>query len=143
MGLNSLNFSDAFLGVLAQRLVRRLCKDCREAYRPSREEFDEMAGEYGPDALEQAGIHYEPGLTLYRPGRCEECSGTGYRGRLGIHELMEGTPQIKRLIKKQATTEEIFAQAVQEGMTTLKQDAILKVFEGLTDFNEVRRVCIH
>ena len=61
---------------------------------------------------------------------------------MGIHELMEGTPAIKKLIKKQAMTEEIFAQASQEGMNTLKQDGILKVFQGLTDFDEVRRVCI-
>lgn len=143
MGLNALNFSDAFLGVIAQRLVRKLCKDCRQTYHPTREEFQEIAAEYGEQALEAAGIRYDPEMTFYRPGGCEECSGTGYRGRLGIHELMEGTTRIKRLIKKQANTEEIFEQAVQEGMTTLKQDAILKVFEGLTDFSEVRRVCIH
>ena len=64
-------------------------------------------------------------------------------GGLGIHELMEGTKEVKRLIKNQANTEEIFQQAIQEGMDTLKQDGIKKVFQGFTDINEVRRVCIN
>jgi type II secretory ATPase GspE/PulE/Tfp pilus assembly ATPase PilB-like protein len=75
-------------------------------------------------------------------GSCEVCSGTGYKGRLGIHEMMEGTPKLKKLIKQQASTEELFALAKKEEMTTLKQDGILKVFSGITDINEVRRVCI-
>jgi type II secretory ATPase GspE/PulE/Tfp pilus assembly ATPase PilB-like protein len=142
MGLNPLNFSDAFLGVLAQRLVRRLCTKCRQHYHPSREEFEEIIEEYGREHFETTGIKYTPELTLYRVGGCEACSGTGYKGRMGIHELMEGTPQIKRLIKKQASSEDLFAQAGKDGMSTLKQDGIRKVFQGLTDINEVRRVCI-
>jgi len=144
MGLNPLNFSDAFLGVLAQRLVRRVCKKCREEYHPSREEFDEIVSDYGSDHFAATGIEYSSDLTLYRPGRgCETCSGTGYKGRLGIHELMEGTDEIKRMIKKQASSEMLFKQTVEEGMTTLKQDGIMKVFQGLTDVSEVRRVCIN
>jgi type II secretory ATPase GspE/PulE/Tfp pilus assembly ATPase PilB-like protein len=73
---------------------------------------------------------------------CESCSGTGYRGRMGIHELMEGTPEVKLMIKKQANTEELFKTAMQQGMSTLKQDGIMKVFKGVTDISEVRRVCI-
>lgn len=142
MGLNAINFSDAFLGVLAQRLARKLCLNCRREYHPSEEEFQEIVSEYGREKFEVAGIGYTPELKLYRPGGCEKCSGTGYKGRMGIHELIEGTPRIKRLIKKQATTEEIFQQAAKDGTATLKQDGIHKVLLGLTDINEIRRVCI-
>jgi type II secretory ATPase GspE/PulE/Tfp pilus assembly ATPase PilB-like protein len=142
MGLNPLNFSDAFLGVLAQRLVRRLCSNCAKEYNPAREEFEEITSDYGKKMFESAGIQYDSDLVLKAPGNCEMCSGTGYRGRMGIHEMMEGTPTVKRMIKKQASTEELLEQAAGEGMTTLKQDGILKLFKGITDIREIRRVCI-
>ncbi|MBN1626297.1 MAG: Flp pilus assembly complex ATPase component TadA [Deltaproteobacteria bacterium] len=142
MGLNALNFSDAFLGVMAQRLVRRLCPKCREEYSPSEEEFTELVEDYGEDVFESTGISFTKDLKLYRPKGCEACSYTGYKGRLGIHELMEGTPAVKRMIKKSAPADELLHQAAMEGMTTLKQDGIEKVFKGLTDISEVRRVCV-
>ncbi|MCF8051623.1 MAG: Flp pilus assembly complex ATPase component TadA, partial [Desulfobacterales bacterium] len=142
MGLNPLNFSDAFLGVMAQRLARRLCKNCKEAYHPSQEEFDEIVHDFGEAYWEKTGIEYSSDLTLYRPVGCEQCSNTGYRGRLGIHELMEGTKEIKALIKKAEETEKLFATAIDQGMNTLKQDGILKSFQGLTDVSEIRRICI-
>jgi type II secretory ATPase GspE/PulE/Tfp pilus assembly ATPase PilB-like protein len=142
MGLNPLNFSDAFLCVLAQRLVRKLCTKCRQAYHPSLDEFDDLVSEYGAERFKNSGIQYNPDLVLYRAAGCDECSGSGYKGRMGIHELMEGTPLIKKMIKKQASSEELFLQAAKEGMDTLKQDGIMKVFSGLTDFTEIRRVCI-
>ena len=143
MGLNPLNFSDAFLGVLAQRLTRRLCKDCMEEYPLTKDEFEMIYVDYGEKYWEQTGIEYNPDMTLFKPVGCEACSKTGYRGRMGIHELMEGTPKIKLMIKKQANTEMLFAQAMKEGMETLRQDGIQKVFKGLTDLTEVRRVCIN
>jgi type II secretory ATPase GspE/PulE/Tfp pilus assembly ATPase PilB-like protein len=143
MGLNPLNFSDAFLGVLAQRLVRRLCKNCREEYHPTEEEFEEIVNDYGKKYFRSTGIEYESDMTLFKAVGCDACSNTGYRGRLGIHELMQGTPKIKLMIKKQANTEQIFEQAIREGMATLKQDGIKKVFKGVTDISEVRRVCIN
>jgi len=142
MGLNPLNFSDAFLAVLAQRLLRRLCKNCRKAYTPTMEEFDDIVAAYGEEDFKKTGITYSSDLKLYAPVGCDQCSGTGYKGRLGIHELMEGTPDIKRMIKKQASAEELFIKAKEEGMTTLMQDGILKVFQGHSDMMEVRRVCI-
>lgn len=142
MGLNALNFSDAFLGVLAQRLVRRVCKNCCKEENPSKEEFEEIVMDYGKEDFEKTGIKYSSDLTMKRLGSCEVCSGTGYKGRLGIHEMMEGTPKLKKLIKQQASTEELFALAKKEEMTTLKQDGILKVFSGITDISEIRRVCI-
>ena len=142
MGLNALNFSDAFLGVLAQRLTRRLCANCRKEYTLSRDEFEELQADYGQQWFSATGIDYSENIKLFKPVGCESCSGTGYRGRMGIHELMEGTPEIKLMIKKQANTEEIFKAAMQQGMSTLKQDGIMKVFKGITDISEVRRVCI-
>ncbi len=142
MGLNTLNFSDAFLCVLAQRLIRKLCTVCRKAYHPSQEEFNEIATDYGIEHFQRLGIQYSEKLMLYAPVGCEECLKTGYKGRMAVHELMEGTPRIKQLIKERANSETLFARALAEGMTTLKQDGIQKVFSGLTDISEVRRVCI-
>jgi len=142
MGLNPLNFSEALLAVLAQRLVRKLCEKCHQEYHPSEEEFQEIVSDYGIDHFGATGIEFTPDLTLYRSEGCEECSGTGYSGRVGIHELLYGSNVIKGMIKKQAGTDVIFEQALKEGMATLKQDAIMKVFQGITDISEVRRVCI-
>ena len=143
MGLNPLNFSDAFLGVLAQRLTRRLCTKCRKEYSLSVDEFEALTVDYGKKYFENSGIKYDKEMMLYQADGCEKCSGTGYRGRMGIHELMEGTPEVKLMIKKRAGTEDILEQAMEEGMSTLKQDGIMKVFQGITDMAEVRRVCIN
>ena len=142
MGMNPLNISDSFLGVLAQRLVRRLCRDCIETYHPDHEEFDYLVVDYGKQAFEKLGVEYTAEFELHRSLGCEKCNGTGYKGRMGIHELIEGTPEIKTLIKKQATSQDLAKQALKDGMTTLKQDGLHKVFEGVTDMREVRRVCV-
>jgi type II secretory ATPase GspE/PulE/Tfp pilus assembly ATPase PilB-like protein len=142
MGMNPLNISDSFLGVLAQRLVRRLCTKCQESYHPAEEEFEDIEADFGKKALAAAGYRYSSNIELYRSLGCERCSGSGYKGRMGIHELMEGTPEIKLLIKKSATSQELAKQAARQGMETLKQDGIHKVFEGITDIKEVRRVSV-
>ncbi len=142
MGINPLNLSDAFLGVLAQRLVRQLCSKCKESYHPSQAEFEDIQSDYGQEALAKAGHIYNSQIKLYRSLGCEKCSGSGYKGRMGIHELMEGTPEIKQLIKKNGTSHDLAINAVEQGMTTLKQDGIHKVFQGLTDIGEVRRVSV-
>ncbi|MGD9282007.1 MAG: ATPase, T2SS/T4P/T4SS family [Desulfobacterales bacterium] len=142
MGMNPLNISDSFLAVLAQRLVRRLCADCIETYHPSQEEFDDIIADYGKKHFEQLGVAYTSDFELQRSLGCEKCNGSGYKGRLGIHELIKGTPEIKMLVKKQATSQDLSKQAIKDGMTTLKQDGVHKVFEGITDMREVRRVCI-
>ena len=142
MGMNPLNISDSFLGVLAQRLVRKLCTKCQESYHPSQEEFEDIQSDYGKRALAKAGFTYGPGMQLYRSLGCEKCSGSGYKGRMGIHELMEGTPEIKILIKKSAMSQDLAKIATKQGMTRLKQDGIHKVFNGLTDIQEVRRVSV-
>jgi type II secretory ATPase GspE/PulE/Tfp pilus assembly ATPase PilB-like protein len=142
MGINALNISDSFLAVLAQRLVRKLCRDCVDSFHPTQEEFDDLVGDYGAQAFQATRVEYHPGFKLQRTQGCEKCSGSGYKGRMGIHELIEGTPEIKWLIKKQATSKDLAEQAKKDGMTTLKQDGIHKVFAGLTDIREVRRVCV-
>jgi type II secretory ATPase GspE/PulE/Tfp pilus assembly ATPase PilB-like protein len=142
MGMNALNISDAFLGVLGQRLVRRLCVDCIESYRPSEAEFEDLRTDYGGEAFDRSGFSYGAGLTLRRSSGCEKCNGSGYKGRIGIHELMEATAEVKILLKKNATSHDLAVQAAQDGMTTLKQDGIRKTINGITTIREVRRVCI-
>jgi type II secretory ATPase GspE/PulE/Tfp pilus assembly ATPase PilB-like protein len=142
MGMNPLNISDAFLGVLGQRLVRRLCVNCLESYHPTEAEFADLRDDYGPERFDQGGYLYIPDLNLKRSPGCEKCNGSGFKGRIGIHELMEATGDIKMLIKKNATSYELSRQAQSDGMTTLKQDGIQKIIQGITTIREVRRVCV-
>ncbi len=141
MGMNPLNFADALLLIVAQRLVRTLCKKCKEDYHPDREEFDSLAEEYGV-GFEKLGIEYSDDLMLKKPAGCENCNDTGYAGRTGLHECLEGTDTIKRMILKQALAEELREQALSDGMTTLKQDGIYKIFKGDCDLKQVMAVCI-
>jgi type II secretory ATPase GspE/PulE/Tfp pilus assembly ATPase PilB-like protein len=142
MGMNPLNIADSFLAVLAQRLVRRLCPDCIETYHPNQEEFDYIVKDYGEEPFNKLGIDYTSSLELKRSLGCEKCNRSGYKSRLGIHELIECRPKIKMLIKKQATSQDLAKQAIKDGMTTLKQDGVHKVLKGITDMSEVRRVCV-
>ncbi len=142
MGIDPLNFADALLGILAQRLVRTLCKKCKEPYHPTPQEYEEMVESYGEEAFAKLNVPYTDDLTLYRPKGCDVCDKTGYKGRMGIHELLVGSDDIKKLIQKHATIEEMRDVAMSEGMTTLLQDGIQKSIQGFTDFKQVRRVCI-
>jgi type II secretory ATPase GspE/PulE/Tfp pilus assembly ATPase PilB-like protein len=142
MEIDPFNFADALLGIMAQRLVRTLCKDCKEEYVPSQEEFAELMQEYGLESWDKLGIRYSPEFRLYRPKGCPKCGNSGYRGRMGIHELLVGTDEMKRMIQKRKPVEEMRKQAVRDGMTTLLQDGIQKVLNGTTDFKQVRAVCI-
>jgi type II secretory ATPase GspE/PulE/Tfp pilus assembly ATPase PilB-like protein len=142
MEIDPFNFADALLGILAQRLVRTLCKDCKEAYKPSQEEFAELMEEYGLEWWDKLGVKYTPEFTLYRPKGCAKCINSGYKGRMGIHELLLATDELKRMIQKRDPIEKIRRQAIQEGMRTLLQDGIEKVVAGHTDFKQVRAVCM-
>jgi type II secretory ATPase GspE/PulE/Tfp pilus assembly ATPase PilB-like protein len=142
MGMNPLNFADALLLIAAQRLVRTLCKECKEDYHPSQKEFEILAREYGLEEFRKLGIQYTNDLRLKKPVGCDKCNDTGYAGRTGLHEVMEGTEEMKRMIMSKALVEEIRAQAVKDGMTTLKQDGILKIFKGDCDLKQVLAVCI-
>jgi type II secretory ATPase GspE/PulE/Tfp pilus assembly ATPase PilB-like protein len=141
MGMDPFNFADALLGVLAQRLVRTLCKDCKEAYNPPREEYDALVRSYAGD-FDALGFQYNTDLVLYKPKGCAKCGNTGYKGRTGIHEIIVGTDPLKSLIQGRAKMEEIREQAIKDGMTTLMQDGIRKTLLGMTDLMQVRKVCI-
>ena len=97
--------------------------------------------EYGRDSFAHTGLG-RADVTMFHAVGCDNCGHTGYRGRLGIHEILECTSKPRGLIKRRADTESVREQAMLDGMTTLKQDGILKVLLGLTDIHEVRRVCI-
>jgi type II secretory ATPase GspE/PulE/Tfp pilus assembly ATPase PilB-like protein len=142
MGIDPLNFADSLLGILAQRLVRTLCKNCKEAYRPAIDEYNELAASYGQEHFAALNIPYSDDFTLYRPKGCDTCDRTGYKGRMGIHELLINTDPMKRLIQKHESVEVMRELAISEGMTTLLQDGLQKAIEGLTDAKQVRRVCI-
>jgi type II secretory ATPase GspE/PulE/Tfp pilus assembly ATPase PilB-like protein len=141
MGMDPFNFADALLGVLAQRLVRTLCKSCKEPYHPTREKYDALVRSYDGDFY-ALGFPYADDLTLYRANGCDECNNTGYKGRTALVELLDGTDEIKSLIQGKAKMEELREQTVKDGMTTLMQDGIRKVLLGATDLQQVRKVCI-
>ena len=141
MGMDPFNFADALLGVLAQRLVRTLCKDCKEEYHPTREDYDALVRAYEGD-FDSLGFPYNDDLMLYGPKGCSNCGNTGYRGRTGLFELIVGTDELKSLIQVRAKIDDIREQAIIDGMNTLMQDGIRQVLLGGTDLVQVRRVCI-
>jgi type II secretory ATPase GspE/PulE/Tfp pilus assembly ATPase PilB-like protein len=162
MGMDPFNFADALLGILAQRLAKRLCGKCKQAYTPDSEEVKALLTEYCQELLnttpfkKDARAAYENvykdlaknyasdkgQFTLYKKVGCDACSNTGYKGRVGLHELLVGTDPIKKLIQEHARVAEMLAVALEEGMRTLKMDGIEKVFQGITDIAQVRAVCI-
>jgi type II secretory ATPase GspE/PulE/Tfp pilus assembly ATPase PilB-like protein len=143
MGMDPFNFADAVLCILAQRLVQTLCADCKQAYHPSKKEYDELVREYGAEEFKKdINIPYSADLTLYKANGCEVCNNSGYKGRMGIYELLMGTDEVKRLIQANARMEEIKDQAIKDGMKTLKRDGIAKIFDGHCDLICVRKVCI-
>lgn len=141
MGLDPFSFSDSILCVLAQRLATSLCEHCKEKYRPGEVELDELIEEYGTEDFTATGINRDK-IYLAKSVGCDQCQQTGYLGRIGIHELLICNDAMKSLIRKRSETDQLRLQAMTEGMTTLKQDGILKVLHGLTDIHEIRRVCI-
>ena len=142
IGIDPFNFADALIAVLAQRLVRTLCKNCKEQYQISPLDFEQMATEYGKSDFAQQALTYDNNSNLYRAKGCQICMDTGYKGRMGIHELLLGSDGIKKLIQDKAPVDNIRQLACKEGMTSLKQDGILKVFQGHTSIDQVRAVCI-
>ncbi|MBI2287357.1 MAG: GspE/PulE family protein [Nitrosomonadales bacterium] len=162
MGMDPFNFSDALLGILAQRLVKRLCGDCKKPHIATADEIKLMLTEYSTELLNTAAWKKDPvaetkklyeewvrlfaddkgQFTLYDPAGCDKCNGIGYRGRIGLHELLIGTDPIKQAIQEHARVAELLAIALDEGMHTLKQDGMEKVLQGITDMHQIRAVCI-
>jgi type II secretory ATPase GspE/PulE/Tfp pilus assembly ATPase PilB-like protein len=160
MGMDPFNFADALLGILAQRLAKKLC-DCKESYVPDAEELRLFTVEYSEELRHSAAwkadyagetkklveswnaLYAQDGqLKFYRHVGCDKCNKTGYKGRIGLHELLIADDGIKKLIQERARVAEVFAAAVEGGMRTLKMDGMKKVMMGLTDLKMVRQVCI-
>jgi type II secretory ATPase GspE/PulE/Tfp pilus assembly ATPase PilB-like protein len=142
MGLDPFSFADALLGVLAQRLARALCRQCRESYVGSEQEYRDLAEIYGEEAFTtKLGVMFGPAFRLWRANGCSHCSGTGYKGRIPLHELLVNDEGIKRAVQNKGSAEDIRVLARSSGMTTLMQDGIEKVLAGLTDMKQVAAVC--
>ncbi len=160
MGMDPFNFADALLGILAQRLAKKLC-DCKQEYTPNSKEMREFMKEYADDLQHTAAWVADPGgaqqellqswtdsygkdgnLRFYHSVGCDKCNKTGYKGRIGLHELLVGDETVKKLIQERARVADIFVAAVGGGMRTLKMDGMEKVMMGLTDMKQVRMVCI-
>ena len=139
MDLDPFNFADSLLCVLAQRLVKTLCPKCKEAYAPSPAQLAEIKEEFGPEWEKSLPQEIRDNPVLAKPKGCRHCLG-GYKGRMGIHELMIASPAIKGLIKFRKHTQDILDQAKEDGMLTLKQDGMIKALQGLTTIEQVRSV---
>ncbi|HEY1288128.1 MAG TPA: ATPase, T2SS/T4P/T4SS family [Burkholderiales bacterium] len=161
MGMDPFNFSDALLGILAQRLARRLCS-CKQPYTPEPAELTSFLREYCEELMSTARFKADPKgameavykewvrvygndkgqLTFYKPAGCDKCGGSGLKGRMGLHELLIANDKLKKLIQEHARVADILAQCLEDGMRTLKQDGMEKCLSGLTHIKEVRSVCI-
>lgn len=143
MGMDPFNFSDALLGIIAQRLVRRLCSACREPVRPSQESYADLVSMFEGEFARHLDLlpRFEQATLMQRKG-CEQCAGSGYRGRLALHELLLGSPAIKQAIRKGQAAEAIRQIALADGMWTLRMDGIMKIFAGETDLEQVNKVCL-
>ena len=142
MDIDPFNFADALLGIMAQRLIRVLCSKCKEAYNPTVQEFNEMVEVYGADYFDRAGVDYSKDLKLYKPKGCTHCNNTGFKGRMGVHELLVGTDEVKRAVQRRAPIDELRKIAQDQGMRTLLQDALEKMFAGVVDYKQARAIAV-
>jgi len=138
MGVETFLLASTVNVIVAQRLVRTICKECEEKYEapaPVVEDMKKVLGPLFPEKVEQGGkVH------LHRGKGCKHCGKTGFMGRTGIFEALQMTDRIRRMVLEHKPTGELHKQAVEGGMVTLKQDGYLKVLEGLTTIEEVLRV---
>jgi type II secretory ATPase GspE/PulE/Tfp pilus assembly ATPase PilB-like protein len=142
LGCDSFNFADAMLGVLAQRLCKRICVQCKEAYHPSRQEYDELVQGYGAQDWPTVDIEYRADWSLYRGRGCEACNRTGFKGRVPLHELLLPSEGMKHLIQTRSQTAQMLTLAMKEGLVTLVQDGIRKALQGVTTYRQVRAVAM-
>src|SRR5256712_6030310 len=161
MGMDPFNFADALLGILAQRLARRM-GSCKQGYTPEPAELTSFLREYCEELMGTARFKADPKgameavykdwvkhygnekgqLTFYKPAGCDKCGGGGFKGRCGLHELLIATDKIKKMIQEHARVAEMLAQSLEDGMRTLKQDGMEECLTGVTHIKEVRSVCI-
>jgi type II secretory ATPase GspE/PulE/Tfp pilus assembly ATPase PilB-like protein len=149
LGMDPMNFADSLLGLVAQRLVRALCPHCASSgpldaasWAALLEEYREGSALSLPQAqarlLEAAGVAGPGEVRVRRVVGCEHCGGKGYKGRMGVYEILQNSRAIKRLIQNRARPSEIFDTAVNEGMRSLRHDALEKVVQGLIDLKQAR-----
>ncbi len=151
LGMDPFNFADALLGVLGQRLARRLCPECKTGYTPTAAELEELVLQYcnetAIDARKQMKTWTESHggadgkITLFRAQGCEHCDRSGYQGRIGLYELLVADAATKRLLQSKAHVGEVKSAAIAAGMRTLRQDGIEKILQGVTDAQQVSAVC--
>jgi type IV pilus assembly protein PilB len=127
MGIESYLLADSLIGVIAQRLVRRLCPRCKRKYAATTEEKKLM------------GLELTEDFTFYEPVGCDQCDNTGYSGRIGIYEIMTVTPRLKNMISRNVSADELKAAAQEEGMHTLRESAVRLVLNGTTSYKEMLR----
>lgn len=139
MGVAPFIIAPAINAVIGQRLVRRLCIECRSEYTPSPEQITELKTVLG-EALWKEAVPNDAEVKLWKPGSCAECHFTGYKGRMGIYEVFAIDDEMEKLIMQAATVAEIRDAAVVAGMVLMQQDGIMKALHGITDIEEVRRV---
>src|SRR3712207_986605 len=135
MGVEPFLTGSAVTAVLAQRLARRLCTHCCEMYIPTREEM--LNSRFSPEQIAAAD-----GISLYRKRGCPRCNQSGYKGRIGIYQLMVMSEDLSRLASQHASREEIERAAMDTGMKTLWDDGLAKVASGLTSIEELGRVLV-
>ena len=140
MGMDPISFSEAIAMVIAQRLVRTLCKDCKKNFKPDKEFLEKLKMTYGSEWFEKHGMDTEKKAFKQKVG-CKECDQIGYRGRIAIFEMLQITDGIRKGIKDKASTEELRQMAMENGMRTLRMDAVEKIFQGITELEEILRVC--
>lgn len=128
MGIEPYLIADSTVGVIAQRLVRRLCPECKRAKKATADDLELLMKDTSED------------ITVYEPCGCPRCDGTGFKGRIGVYEIMEVTQPLKSIISKNASAEEIKDKALEEGMSTLRMSATQYVLEGITSIQEMMRV---
>jgi type II secretory ATPase GspE/PulE/Tfp pilus assembly ATPase PilB-like protein len=142
LGCDPFNFADAMQGVIAKRLCKRICVNCKEPYHPTAQEYDRLAHWYGKQVWETLGVSYREDFQLYRGRGCDACNQTGLKGRVALHELLCGTEDLRNLIQNRGKTAEMQGLAAKEGMVTLVQDGIQKILAGLTIYEQVRSVAM-
>jgi type IV pilus assembly protein PilB len=130
MGIEPFLVTSSVIGVLAQRLARQICPKCKEAYRPPRDAVRRLSEE----------LAEEDGLVLYRGAGCDHCRQTGYKGRIGVYELLVVTDRIRELVVRRAPANEVRDAARSEGFRTMRDDGVQKVLEGVTTIEEILRV---
>ncbi len=147
MGMDPFSFADSLTGVLAQRLARKLCDACKTGVAPSKNDLAELAKEYCYEtSLDEKAVvaewreRYGGDLRVYHAPGCDACKGTGHAGRIGLHELLVSTQEMRPLVRRRAPADELRELAIRKGMRTLKQDGIEKCLAGMVDLPEVRAV---